>query len=59
MARAKLEYQTVPWLIRLPTDLAEAIDQRAKDGDLSRVEIVRRMLRWALAQPQKKSGSTP
>jgi hypothetical protein len=45
------------WLILLPNDLAADITRRAADRNISRNETVRRMLRWANAQPQKNTGA--
>lgn len=41
-----------PWLIRIPDELAAQIDKRAAEMNLSRAEMVRKMLNWANAQPR-------
>lgn len=38
---------------RLPDDLAEAIEKRAKAVGLSRNEWINRALRWAVEQPRR------
>jgi hypothetical protein len=57
MGRKRTGQADTRWLLLLPTDLAEDIEQRAKDRDISRNETVRRMLRWANAQPHKNTGT--
>jgi hypothetical protein len=44
--------------LRLPDDLAEALDKRTAATGLSRNEQIVRMLRWALAQPVKTTSKT-
>lgn len=40
------------WVQTAPADMATALDERARASGLTRNETVRRMLRWALAQPK-------
>ena len=37
--------------VRVPDEDVAAIDKRAASQDMTRSELVRKMLRWALAQP--------
>lgn len=40
---------------RLPDDLAEAIEKRAKSVGLSRNEWINRALQWAVEQPVRET----
>ncbi len=42
-------------VVRIPEHLRAQLDARAAEQDVTRSELVRRMLTWALAQPQAKA----
>jgi metal-responsive CopG/Arc/MetJ family transcriptional regulator len=43
-----------PIVVRMNEDVLAALDARAKENGDSRSETIRKMVRWALAQPKGK-----
>jgi metal-responsive CopG/Arc/MetJ family transcriptional regulator len=43
-----------PIVVRIPEQTIKALDERAAENGESRSELIRKMIRWALAQPKDK-----
>lgn len=46
------------WAVRIPDDLAKAIDKRAQSVELSRNAWIAKALQWAVDQPVRTTTKT-